>query len=166
MHRTFPERSCALCTEVRGNLRVRNGIPLLDVDAVANADEPVAELPERVLEPKSADVREQLERVGRAHRRHHVGEGQAALQIVEATVPLHESGRPEIVRQRDVAEHRLREDALESTVVNREDAGESLEIRLVAIHTAQEDGHQRGVPVVGVQDQITFADASRDLDRR
>src|SRR6266852_7314091 len=155
-----------LGAEVRRDLFVRDGIPLLDVDAVANADEPVAELAERVLEPKAANVCEQLEGVGRTHRRHHIGEGQAALQIVETAVPFHEIGRPEINRQRDVSEHRQREDALESAVVNREDAGESLEIGLVTIHATQEDRHQRGVPVVGVQDQIAFADASRDFDRR
>src|SRR5256884_4401460 len=52
-----------------------------------------------VLEPKPAHVRQQLEGVRRAHRRHHVRESQAAFQVVKTTIPFHEIGRPEIDRK-------------------------------------------------------------------
>ena len=50
--------------------------------------------------------------------------------------------------------------------MHRENARQALQIRLSAIHAAQEDRHQRRVPIMRVKNQVAFAEASRDFDRR
>ena len=73
---------------------IGRGIPFVDVDAVADAHESIGEGTEGVLETEPTDVREQLERMRRAHGCHHVGVFDAALQVVEPPIPLHVIRRP------------------------------------------------------------------------
>ena len=62
-------------------------------------------------------------------------------------------------------EHLGRVHALKPAVVHRQDARQALQVRLIAVDTAQEDRDERGVPIVRVHDQRAFAEAPRDLDR-
>ena len=117
-----------------------------------------------MLQAETAEVRQQLEGVRRAHRGHHVGVQQATFQVVQPAVPLHEFGRPHVIGQADVFEHFVRIDALESAVMDGQDAGQALQIGLVAVHSAQEHRHERGMPIVRVQDEVALADPPGDLD--
>src|SRR6185436_20677178 len=59
----------------------------------------------------------------------------------------------------------IREDALETAVVDGQHGRKALELRLIAVHAPQEYRDECGVPVVRMENQVAFADPARDFDR-
>jgi len=74
--------------EARSDLRVVRGIPNVVVDAVRDAEQPVAQRAERVTKSEPAFRRLEFARVRRAHGHHGVGGHDAAFQPVHLVIPL------------------------------------------------------------------------------
>ena len=87
-----------------------------------------------------------------AHRGDEVGEDQRALQEIHLAEEFHLGDGEQVPGQREQRQGVRRKQALVSHVVDGEDGGHVAEGGVFGVLRAQQDGHQRGLPVVAVKD--------------
>ena len=148
-----------------GDSGVSGGIPDALVDAVEHAGETVAHPLKDVVQPESARRRAQLLGVAGAHRRCHVGVGQATLEVVGLAIPLELVRREEVPRQADLRHDVGAEVSLVAGVVHRHHDRDAIVPWVPAEPGAEIDGGECGVPVVSMQQHRAGGDARQRRDR-
>ena len=139
---------------VRRDHAVGLGVPDGGVDAVENAGEDAGAPAEDGVEPFSVERHLQLVGIARAHGGEGVRVAQAALHEVDGVLVAVElvAGGGDVGKAEDVREHLVAVLALELDVVDRHDGLDVIALRGPAVQLAQEDGAERRLPVVAVQD--------------
>ena len=105
-----------------------------------------------------------LLRVAPAHRGQKVREDQPALQEVDLAVEFQRVHGEQRVGQPDAFHRRLRKQSLIAQVVNREDHRQRPHHRIVRVLRAQQQRHQRRLPVVAMN-HVRQPHALHELDR-
>ncbi len=105
---------------VRGDVRIRRGVPGRRIDPIEDPHDPVAQLDELLLQTEPAFRRQQLARVGGTDGDGQIGERQSALEDVHPAVPLEHPRVVQVTRQTQRGQGLGREMPLESGVVHRQ----------------------------------------------
>ncbi len=146
---------------------VRGRVPVVEVDAVQDPDQPVPEPHEHIMKPESPGVGPEFEGMGGAHGRGHIGEDQPSLQEVGPSVPLQEAPVVERGRNSQLLQDPGREVPLVSGVVHRQHRGRPVVDGAPREGRAHVEGSQGRVPVVGMHDgRPVRREGGEDLQRR
>ena len=151
---------------VRLDVGVGARIPYLVVDAVHDADEPVLESDERVVETEAARSRAELVGMSGTDRRGHVREDEPPFQDVDLAVPFHPIEVEQVIGQADICQNIERDVALITGVVDREDGRDGVVVALAGQECSQVDWRPRRVPIVGMQQHGTRGDLRKRLESR
>ncbi len=153
-----------LRTEVAGRILVGFGVPLVIIDAVENSRYGRRAGAQHALQPETVFRALDLLAVLPAHRGDEIGEDQRALQEVHLAVEFELVDGEQVPRQQQERQRVGRKQALVADVVDGKHRARVMERGIVRIQAAQQDRHQRRLPVVAVKN-VGRAQDLRRLDR-
>ena len=136
----------------RGQEGIPVGVPALIVDPFQNAVELMGPFPEQPLQPEAEFRGQDLFPVFGGYGGQEVRKHQAALHKIELAVKFQGLGREQFPPQAGEGQVIGRKKPLVTDVVDRIDHRQALEAGAVVIEGPEIDGHQAGLPLVGVAD--------------
>ena len=128
------------------------GVPPVIVHPLQDAVELLGPIPEEPLQPEAILRGQDLFPVFGGHGGEQVRKHQAALHEIELAVKFQGLGREQFPAQAGEGEVVGRKQPLVAHVVDRVDHRQALEAGAVVIEGPEIDGHQAGLPFVGVAD--------------
>src|SRR5437764_15130169 len=129
------------CVEMRSDVRVGGGIPLIDVDAVQDAVQLEGEASQDPVQPGSVLARLNLSRIRWRYSRQLIGEDDASLHQVDVAVVLEGVRRPIPAVEAEPREAAGTADPLIVQVMNRVDRARVPEL-IAAAETGVEVGRK------------------------